>query len=253
MGANVQFTNKDDVLDAYKRMKIAPWSIKCGKAVNFSCQAKSENECLVELTEYLEMLDRQDTAVYYTLCVYDADDISGHITDKTPAVASFNFRLTESASGIGRVGNESLSGMTVGSLRKQWDSERALMDEIKALRMEVQEMKEGGDDEPDDFGLGKVGLIMNHPQIGPMAQQLVSGVLGFLNSLRPGAAAPAAPQPGNRIISGVPGADPAADAMNILNAAYPDFPVLLSKLARMHQVQPAQLKMYIEMLRTLSV
>ena len=114
-----------------------------------------------------------------------------------------------------------------------------LLDEVKALRMEVQEMKDqdGDPEEMDDYGLGKIGKILQHPQIGPMAQQLVGAVVGWLNGNKPGAAAQVI-EPG-RVISGVPGtqhpADKISEALAILNKAYPDFPDLLTKLATMRQ------------------
>ena len=43
--AAVQFTNKDDVLEAYRRMKVGPWAIWCGKELNFSCNDKSTSQC----------------------------------------------------------------------------------------------------------------------------------------------------------------------------------------------------------------
>lgn len=255
MPTNVQFTNKDDVIEAYKKMKVAPFAIWCGKAMNFSC-AGDDAECLATLVDYLEMLDRQELAAFYTLCVYDELGSGEHITNKTPYSASFNFRLAESSAGIKRLGDGGLGGMTVGNLYKQWEKEKLMLDELKALRMEVQELKDGGEvvEEMDDYGLGKIGKILQHPQIGPMAQQLVSGIIGWLNNSRPGTQqVPAVQEPG-RVISGVPpAADQLATALGILNKAYPDFPDLLNKLATMQQKNPAQLGMYIAALRSMSV
>ena len=120
MPTNVQFTNKDDVIEAYKKMKVGPFAIWCGKAMNFSC-CDTDQVCLDTLVDYLEMLDRQELAAYYTLCVYD--DLGGDkITNKTPYSSSFNFRLAESARGIQRLGDSGgLGGMTVGGLYKQWE------------------------------------------------------------------------------------------------------------------------------------
>jgi hypothetical protein len=247
MPSNVQFTNKDDVLEAYKKMKVGPWAIWCGTAMNFSCSDESKTECESSLVEYLEMLDRQDVAAYYRLAVYD--DMAGEkITNKTPYSSSFNFRLTDSAMGIKRngIGETGLSGMTVGTMRKQWESERAISDEIKALRMEVQELKEGGtgDDELDDYGLGKIGKILQHPTVGPMAQNLLGSLMNYLNR--------GAGQPG-RTLAGLPGDQSGADkitaALEILNSAVPDFPDILLKLAEMAQRQPASFKMYCDALR----
>ncbi len=251
MAANVQFTNKDDVLEAYRKMKVGPWAIWCGKAMNFSCSEESKSECEASLVEYLEMLDRSEIAVYYTLCVYD--DLDGEkITNKTPYSSSFNFRLTESASGIKRLGyaDQGMSGQTIGSLRKQWESERALLDEVKALRMEVQELKEGGDEdeELDDYGMGKIGKILQHPTVGPMAQQFLGSIINMINRNNPNP---------DRVIAGVPGevgeTDKISQAMRILNETIPDFPDILTKLALMAQRQPGQLKMYCDALRGMQV
>lgn len=257
MATSVQFTNKDDVIEAYKKMKVAPFAIWCGKAMNFSCTGETD-ECLASLIDYLEMLDRQELAAHYTLCVYDELEAGEHINNKTPYSASFNFRLAESAAGIRRLNNSDggLGGMTVGGLYKQWEKEKLMLDELKALRMEVQELKDGGGEveEMDDYGLGKIGKILQHPQIGPMAQQLVGGIIGWLNSMRPGTQPPAVVAEPGRIISGIPpAADQLATDLGILNKAYPDFPQLLNKLATMRQKHPAQLDLYINALRTMNV
>jgi hypothetical protein len=248
--ANVQFTNKDDVLQAYKRMKVAPWAIWCGKALNFSCSNRNHSECEAELTEYLEMLDRNPVPVYYTLCVYrDLDD--DEINSKTPYSSSFNFRLSESGVTSRGYGSSdgSMNGMTVGSLRKQWEQEQQLLNEIKALRMEVQELKESESDDPgedDDYGMGKIGRILQHPTVGPMAQQLVNAITGFLTKQQPG-----------RVLAGVPGEPPGnggvADDLQILGDAIPDFPDILHKLALMAQRNPGQLKLYCDALRSMQL
>lgn len=251
MAGNVQFTNKDDVIEAYKRMHVGPWAIWCGKELNFSCALDKFTECEAELIEYLDMLDRSEIPVYYALRVYD--DVDGKITSKTPYTSSFNFRLTESANGIKRLGaSDGLGGMTIGGLKKQWEAERALLDEVKAMRMELQELKEGGgeDEELDDYGMGKIGKILQHPQVGPIVNNLVAGIMGWLNNNRPGAAAAAAA--GNRVISGVPG-DQQPDPLEVLTAAYPDFPDLLGKLARMLQKDPGQLNFLVTTLRGMNV
>lgn len=244
---NVQFTNKDDVLEAYKRMGVGPWAIWCGKEMNFSCSDKNDSVCQAELAEYLEMLDRNEMAVYYSLRVYD--DLNGDkITSKTPYTNSFGFRLTESAAGYKRAaggGDMVLGGMTVGGLRKQWESEQALINEIKALRLEVQELRDGDDDldDDDDYGLGKIGRILQHPTVGPMATQLISAITGMITRNQPAGQ-----------IAGVPG-DPEKiqAAMQVLTDCIPDFPAILGKLALMAQKNPGQLKMYCDALRGMEV
>lgn len=241
--ASVQFTNKDDVLEAYTKMKVGPWAIWCGKELNFSCNDKSQSVCLAELTEYLEMLDRNETPVYYSLRVYRGLKPDQQITNKTEYDNSFGFRLTESAAGYRRsAGGDGggLSGMTVGALKKQWDNERALMDEIKALRLEVQEMKDGDDEDgDDDYGLGKIGRILQHPTIGPIAQQLVGTITSMLKRSSPAGQ-----------IAGVPGdAEKIQASLQILTDCISDFPVILDKLALMAQKNPAQLKQYCDLLR----
>jgi hypothetical protein len=244
--AAVQFTNKDDVLEAYRRMKVGPWAIWCGKELNFSCADKSASVCEAELTEYLEMLDRNETPVYYALRVYRGLKNDEQITSKTPYDNSFGFRLTESAAGYKRAagGGEYLSGQTVGSLRKQWDQEQALISEIKALRMEVQELRDGDDDgDDDDYGLGKIGRILQHPTIGPIAQQLIGSITSMITRNQPAGQ-----------IAGVPG-DPEKiqAAVQILTDCIPDFPDILGKLALMAQKQPAALKMYCNALREMQL
>lgn len=245
MAANIQFTNKDDVLEAYKRMKVGPWAIWCGKAMNFSCSDKDPSECEAELSQYLEMLDRNELAVYYTLCVYD--ELAGDkITNKTPYSASFNFRLTESAAGFRRAAagiDSGLGGLTVGSLRKQWESEQALLNEIKALRMEVEDLKNDDGDEDDDYGLGKVGKILQHPTIAPMAQQFLGALMGMIQRIQPAGQLAGVPDEPEKIQA----------ALQILTDCIPDFPDILNKLALLAQKNPGQLKLYCDALRQMQL
>lgn len=243
MAANVQFTNKTDVISAYEKMKTPSWAIWCGKAMNFSCVTDSVSEGAAELSEYLNMLESNGMPVYYTLCVYDLG-AGEKITNKTPYDASFNFKLNESPgySGMGRMGG--MGELTVKQYIDARDANKLLLDEIKAMRMELKELQEGGEEEDqDDYGLGKVGKILMHPTVAPMAQQLVSGILGWFNGQ---------PSPG-RGLAGVPGEPPEPDkiaaAIGVLTQVIPDFPAILDKLALMAQKQPASLKMYCDALR----
>jgi hypothetical protein len=240
--AAVQFTNKDDVLEAYRRMKVGPWAIWCGKELNFSCSDKSASQCEAELTEYLEMLDRNEIPVYYALRVYRGLKNDEQITSKTPYDNSFGFRLTESAAGYRRAatGDSGLGGMTIAGLRKQWDNEQALINEIKAMRLELEELK-NPDDDDDDYGLGKIGRILQHPVVGPMAQQMIGALTGMLKRNSPaGQIAGIGEQAEQEKIQA---------AMQILTDCIPDFPDILGKLALMAQKNPGQLKQYCDLLR----
>jgi hypothetical protein len=242
--ASVQFTNKDDVLEAYMKMKVGPWAIWCGKELNFSCSDKSPSVCLAELTEYLEMLDRNEAPVYYALRVYRGLKSDEQITSKTPYDNSFGFRLTESAAGYRRAagGDTGISGMTVGTLRKQWESEQALLNEIKAMRLELEELKNPDDDEDDEYGLGKIGRILQHPTIAPMAQNLIGAFTAMLKRNQPAGQ-----------IAGVPDDSKVQDALQILNDCIADFPDILNKLALMAQKNPGQLKLYCDALRSMQL
>jgi hypothetical protein len=244
--ASVQFTNKDDVIEAYTRMKVGPWAIWCGKELNFSCSDKSQSVCLAELTEYLEMLDRSETPAYYALRVYRGLKGDEPITSKTPYDNSFGFRLTESAAGYRRAAGADvggISGMTVGSLRKQWENEQALINEIKAMRLELEELKNPDDDGDDDYGLGKIGRILQHPTVGPMAQQLIGALTGMLKRNTPAGQ-----------IAGVPGEpEKIQAALQILTDCIPDFPDILDKLSQLAQKNPGQLKLYCDALRSMQL
>jgi hypothetical protein len=251
MPPNIQFTSKDDVLEAYRRMKVPAWAIWCGKDLNFSYSGDNLSDGAAELAEYLEMISHVENVVYYKLCVY-AGMFDDTITNKTPFTSSFTFRLSDAPTyGLARTGGiGGMADLTIKQYIDQRDATKLLLDEVKALRMEVKELQEGtGDeeDEIDDYGMGKIGRILQHPQVGPLAGQLVGAIVNMINRNTP------AP---DRVIAGVPGEsehDKIQAALKILCDAHPDFPDILVKLALMQQRQPVQLKFYIDSLRAMNI
>jgi hypothetical protein len=250
MPSNIQFTSKDDVISAYKSMKMPAWAIWCGKALNFAYTGDNMATGESELASYLEMLDRNPTNVYYMLAMYD--DLDGkNITSKTEWVRSFNFRLEGEGMGMTRYNDDGgLGGLTVKQYLNQTEANRLLLSELKlmkesqvAMAKKLEEL-EVEEETEEDYGLGKIGKVLQHPTIAPMAQQLIGKIIALI------------PQPpaGGQRIAGVPITDTSTvSALEILNAAVPDFPAVLSKLALLAQRKPESFRFYVDTLRSMEI
>lgn len=131
-----------------------------------------------------------------------------------------------------------------------------MLDELRALRTEVNELKaesEDLEDGVDDFGMGKIGRILQHPTIGPMAQNFVGALTQMIQRVGP-----------QRKISGVPGetnagqdnfqVDPASlQALKTLFGSVPDFSSVLLKLEQLAVRQPETMKVYVNALRNMQL
>lgn len=259
--AGLQFTDKTDVIEGYQRARIPAWGIWCGRSLCFSYSGDNVSEGAADLTETLDMLDRAGMAANYQLAMYDAEDIAnqktsaGRITSKTPYISSFNFRLSDTGSGV--LAGTRLLGtgeMTIKQYIESRDTNKILLDELKALRMEVNELKEGSgepDDDIDEYGLGKIGRVLQHPVIGPMATQLVGALTQLLQRGLP--AGQVAGIPVTASADPYPLDDQAKEALKVLYAAVPDFSVVLDKLKDMALRQPATLSTYVNVLKSMVI
>jgi hypothetical protein len=239
------FDNLNDVVGAYKNMGVGPWAILSGRTLNFSYSGDSLEDGASELAEYLDMLAKNGRPITYTLQVY-ADLPGGKvINNKTPHTASFGFTLLGDQ--VTWAGNAmgAFNGMTVGSVMAQGGNVKAILDELKALKLEQAEIKEkleDLDDQDGSYGLGKIGQALNHPTIAAILQKLA----GKFSDMVPQGPAP--------VISGVEQNEKKiVDSLRILCDGCPDFPDILAKLALLIQRKPADFNVYAGHIRAMTV
>jgi len=228
---SIQFRNIDDLLECYAGTEVPAFAIKMGKGVCFKYEGDSLEDGKQQLGALLDLIQRNESAGIYTLCIYES--IPGeHITDKTEAGYSWNFRLNDYGS--------SNNAQALGPMLQ-------FMEEVKNLRKEVRELKEAKQEEPENK-LGMIGDIMDIPAVQPIMMALAGKIGDWISGGTVGQL---------KRVSGVPGG-PADHYAWLQNEAFlstidrlykgtDDFPALLEKLADMQEKTPGKYKMYIGM------
>ena len=237
---HVQFKDIESVLDAYTNWDIPAFAIWCGKQFQFRYCEKSMTDGKAFLANWLQMLydNGAGSAAIYTLCVYEDLPDDGKIKSNTAYDGSFNFRLNEYPSGY-------VQGQPGGM--------NALVSEINALKKKLAE-KEEEEEEDNTYGLGKLGLILQHPAIEPLVPALTNKVMDWvLNEDK-------TPAKVTRI-SGITMPDNMPkdpqeilkQALDILYKEDPEFEKTLWKIARMSISQPKKFKIYMQTFKLMTV
>jgi hypothetical protein len=246
----VQFRSIDDVMEAYLNREVAPWAIFAGTQFMFSYSGDSLEQGRADLEAILKKLEDNQSAAIYTLCIYEDLGKNGKIKSNTPNDGSFNFRLHEHTTNY-------IPGVAGGRFGLMQQDNKVLIDEIRALRMEVQKIKEQQDteivedDEPEDDIMGKIGRIIENPALQP----LITGIIGKITELlTPKSQLPGTDENILRKVSGIPGSEKdlkISEAVEILAETVPDLGDMLMKLATMSKSKPQQFKIFLTMLRSM--
>lgn len=164
MAGSVQFYGKENTIEAFESRNVDAWSVFQHK------QLLHKGIGATDFAEFVTMLSRGSSNAIYTVCVYeDITDVK-KIKNTTPNDGGFNFRLNDE------------SQMITNSQYSRMGSMQQLVDEVKALRLEVQELQEDDEEEEKPHNLGMMGDILAHPAIAPivpnLVQSLVSNLMG---------------------------------------------------------------------------
>ena len=234
---SVQFRDAESIVKNYHNMGIPAWGIKQGGALNFKYQGESLDDGASQLRAYIELLNENESAAIYTLCLYEDPD--GKITEKTPADLSWNFRLRDQVSGF--MPSEMYGG-----------GYGAMIGEIKALRKEMEEIKKGA--APEDHKLGIMGEIMEMEAFQPILMAVGTRLADLV--------LPAAKVGELKRVSGIPIQDEVAsppsaynwindpavtNALSRLQVRVTDLGAMLSKLADLAEQKPGLFAMYLKM------
>jgi FtsZ-binding cell division protein ZapB len=247
----VQFRTIEDVIQAYENRDVPAWAIFAGNQFMFSFSGDSVTDGKAELEGILQKLSDNQSSAIYTLCIYEDLPKGGKIKSGTQNDGSFNFRLHEYATNY-------IPGVPGGRYGLMMNENKVLIDEIKALRMEVAELKskvdqeseEDQDDEEDDL-LGRIGKILENPSLQPIIQTIAGRITDFITPKKEGGEAE---NMGLRKIAGVPNSDndsKVSEAVNILSESVPDLGDVLMKLANLSRKSPRQFNLYVGMIRSM--
>jgi hypothetical protein len=237
---SVQIRNADTLCKMYERMKIPCWGIKQGAALNWKYEGEALEDGETELRAYLEMLEENETAAIYTLCLYQ-DPPGGRITDKTPADLSNNFRLLDNQG-------------TVGSAEKYGGGYGALLAEIKELKKELNALK---NQEPENK-LGVLGDLMEYEAFQPIMMGLATRAAdwimgaGKVGELKRVSGIPGISEPTGKAYAGDWRSDGRISvSLDQLAARCEDLPQLMEQLAVFAVNKPGQFNLYKKMLMSM--
>jgi hypothetical protein len=240
-GRTVQLRSVQNVLEAYENWDTPHFAIWNAKQLLFAYDKNegSIDEGIQLLQQWLQWIEAGESAGIYTLAIYK--DPVKSITNATPYNGSVNFQLHQYQYG-GNGGGQLMAGASDPGIKM-------LVDEMKAMRLElnkIQKDQDGTDDDDDGDMLGKVATLLNNP--------IVTGIIGSLfPNIKPGKPThmAAIPNPSGHStrIAGVTTSDAdnqkrIADALAKLQQTVPNLPDILEKLSQLAEKKPSNFQFY---------
>lgn len=221
----------ENVLQFYENMNIPALAIFTGNQFCWKLITNDIDEGKEALQKWADLLGDSNYA-HHTIRVYENPK---EIKAKTDYDGSFNFQLNEDPNKVGHV---------LGS------TNNLVLSKLNAIETRMKKIEEGGgeegDDNVEDYGLGKLGRIIQHPAIAPLVLALggkiSESVMGFIG--------------GNPVeVNGLPAPqkDTAGDekqlqdAITRLKKTTPNLHVVLQKLAKLSESSPGLYKTYLGM------
>lgn len=249
---NAWAIGSDQVLDWFNRVSknVPYYSLWNGRQIVFSWSDDDISQGKDVLETNLRAFEEQGITDLFVLKLHPSTDKGGFITDKSPVVASLNFRPASQYNPAQMAGQEMHFPRNPGMQR--------LADEIKELR-EAREYQEPA--QSDDPGiLGAINKILSTPGVAEAVTPLIAGLSGFLlKSMGMPVPDPARSETqirsesplSNGVLSGIsPDQDDKINqALDILEPLAPELGDDLLRLAALAQKDPAQFKMLLSMLR----
>lgn len=163
VGGSLQYTKKEQVINAYQLQEIPSWAIAHRRQFLFKYIGEDLEEGAEQLEKILE--DLQNSAAVYTLRLYEKTN-GERITDKTPYDLSFNFRFkTESENYLPGLGGSPREILPLFMQKLE-----TMQEEISALRREREEESEE-DTEPQEDTIGKITQLLSNPAVMAMLQK----------------------------------------------------------------------------------
>lgn len=243
----VQVRGIEGVIERYKAIGIAPWASCKGKAMN----AKYEGNDLVEgaeiLQQYLESLQRFNSAASYELRLYEDLGSAKKIRPSTPDYLSFIYSVKESGSDhvIGPQFNGAMS------LFKELYEERftnfQLQFTLEKMREEIDELrdelaKEPEPTQPDNKGIGALLLEASAPKLAEIGGAIGDRIIELILPTKPKALAGIVLENGSidddKVIY------EAVTRLKKSVTCQPGLPVILTKLADMAEKRPFNFNTY---------
>jgi len=236
---SVQFTNGNDVVEAYENQQIPKFAICADKQFLFKYVGDDVAEGSSFLTGLLEKL--QTSAAIYTLKVYE-DPEQGKVNEKTPCDGSFNFRFLDapvySTAGTPVMNGPGRSGT------------QAILDKLEEMHKRIEDLET--DEAPKVGSMGMIGEILDLPIVQTAMPMIIEKIMAMFDNKQPSVpGANVTPMQGASIarVSGLNLQDrKRVDvALARLEKNTTDLPAIMEKLADMAEKKPLQFSSYLSM------
>lgn len=155
--ASVQFRGLADAVEAFENTGCDAWSLWQGR------QFVTKGVGADELTAFLNLLAKNElSSAVYTIAYYESINEKTAINNKTPIDGSFNFYLSDNAAEI------------KGMFDKRLMLGNDIQSRIGAMENKLDKfIEESQSDDGEENKLGIIGQVLDHPQLGPVVQQLL--------------------------------------------------------------------------------
>ena len=171
-GHGIEWYSVEQVLSGFdghaKARDTVYYSIWQGKSLRFGFNDGDINEGRDILAENLQPLQINGNTATYTIKFHPGPDASGYITDKTPVMGSFNFKVTEPFYKIAGPGN--MPPPAPAAQPAQDDKLNKILDLLMAQDQRIKELEEAEPDiiyqdeeeeeEPDTYSKA-IGQVQN--------------------------------------------------------------------------------------------
>lgn len=242
----VQLRDIPDVITAYLNWDNPQFAIWSGKQLLFTYD---NEDATVEdgeqlLHQWLQWIQKSSSAGIYTLTIYKNQ--KKEITNNTPYNGSVNFQLNAY-----QYNNQS---GTIGQVADP--SVKMLLDEVRAMRLELNTIKsdiDNDDDDNDDGNvLGQITTLLSNPVIGAIITAIMPNVKV---PQQPKSATSTTMQTVSGTTTKIAGTPDQTDddkriasAMAALKENVPNLPAVLEQLSLLAIKHPSQMQLYVSAL-----
>lgn len=249
MARSVQFHDLESLCQAYINSDIPAFAIFDQKNPFHAYEGDSCTQGEAEIREMVGMLMKTQSTAIYTLKLYKRLGKDQDITDKTPAVRSWNFRFFAFDGGGAYGGLPTPRGNDDRYVNKLESENAALKLKISELEEELDEVTEPA--EPAEDQIGKVTRLLENPMVQKWAMGITSFVQGMM---RKGSGQT---EQTGQAMNGIGGQGYQGDwmtdqqilqAMDALASTTENLGAVLHKLAQLATLKPDSFKFYKDML-----
>lgn len=180
-GFNIDRRGIDSIMQGFELFSKGAKNFSVWQGKNLKFQSEIEDSELFH--NNIEALRQAGSDSLFMIRFHKAADKDGFVTDKTPYISSFNFKVTDETKQMGTIGNSDFpianASPILGKLEQILQNQSAIESRLNALEEEPDEEEEEA--KPKGF----LGLIENFAATEP-GQQMISNMIGaMINKFMP--------------------------------------------------------------------